>query len=233
MKLADPRTIQSNINAQRKIDIDQGITLARKVDTLREQIANEENRLNLIRDGMTKEVNAQIQTLITDKTVLEEDIERLNITRALLLKPLDDEWELVKEEKEHIEIARDEIDMFRSEVEKQLKETKLKLKKISIEESRQADTRTQIQEQAKQSSEALVEARKRLTEALMEEKRVSIVSKKKMQEIEEKEAVLQATINDVSIREREIEAEWKDIHREKIVLTDQRATLERAIARLK
>jgi len=59
-----------------------------------------------------------------------------------------------------------------------------------------------------------------------------LLSAKKLREIADKESVLQATVNDIAIREREIKAEYKVIHSEKVRLADERATLSRAFSRL-
>jgi DNA repair exonuclease SbcCD ATPase subunit len=232
MKLADPRTIQSNINAQRKVDIDQGVALARRVDTLREQISTLENKLILVRDGMTKEVNEQIAKLINDKTLLEEEIERLNITRARLLKPLDEEWELVKKEQEHIELERDEVSILILKTDKTAQEIEERRRELIVDEKRQEDKRKRIEEEAEEASKHLTEVSIRLVETIKDEKRISALSKKKLREIANKEAILQATVNDIAIREREIKAEYKVIHSEKVRLADERATLSRAFSRL-
>ena len=232
MKLADPRTIQSNINAQRKTDIDQGIALARRVDSLREQIVNEENRVRLFKESTIKIVQSEIDAKIKERDTLLADIKSSQKIHDHLQKLLDKEWGKVEVEKSQLEFLQRRRDGLQMEAENSITEVAIQLKEIETEKQRQIETRKQLEMQAEESNNTLLEAQKRLSEAHEEERRVSAVIEHKKQQIAETEEVLRSTVNNITTRERELEVEWEDIHREKAKLADQRATLERAIARV-
>jgi hypothetical protein len=233
MKLLDPRTIQSNITAQRKTDIDQGLQLARKVDTLRETFSQEEAKLTAFRDFTVKEVQKQIDAKIKERDILVQEIISSQKVHDHLSKLLDEEWGEVDIEKEQLGFLQKRIDKLSEELETKIRENDERLKQIAIEEERQRNTKLQIEKQAEQSSNILIEAQNRFTDALDEEKRVSIKLRKMADKNDKERAILQATVNDIAKRERELEAEYKFINEEKIRIADQRATLERAIARIK
>lgn len=232
MKLLDPRTINTNLTSQRKVDIDQGLSLARKIDTLRDTLAEEEKKLIHFREVTVKEVSEQINSKIKERDILEAENEVHRKTRAKLLKPLDEEWMIVKQEKEQIDLEKKKIESNKKQIAIYEQVVDNHLRELSIEYKRQSDTKEQIQKQAEQSSKILLEAQKRLSDALDEEKRVSLNVRNKMRKLSEKEAILLATVNDISLRERKIREEQEEIISENIRLADQRATLERAMARI-
>lgn len=97
MKLLPKSQVLSRINAQKKTEIDSGVTIAKKIDVLRETYAHEESNLRLFRENAVKDVTAEIKTLCAERDVLKEQIVSLNQTRTDLIKPLDAEWAIVKE----------------------------------------------------------------------------------------------------------------------------------------
>jgi len=233
MKLLDPRTIQSNLNNQRKTDIDQGLTLARKVDVLRETLSVEEAKLTTFREVTIKEVQRQIDEKIRERDILAQEIKEAEKQRTELLKPLDEAWALVIEDRKKLEDEKTETYVLNQQLEKSLIEVNKSLSEIEIEEKRQEEAKLQIKKQAEQSSDILIEAQDRFTKALDEEKRVEILVRNKTRKLDEREAVLQATVNDIARKEKDLKAEYKFISEEKIRIADQRATLERAMARIK
>jgi len=233
MKLLDTRTIRTNINAERKVDIDQGIILARKVDTVRQNLAKEEAKWATFHSETIKELQNQIDTKIKERDVLESTITDLKQERTELLKPLDKEWALVKEEREQIVVVEKNLEELQKRLNKTSEDISKQLQEIEIEKKRQSDTKAEIQKQGEQASGLLIEASKRLSDALEEEKRVTLAIRTKMRKASEKEAVLRATVLDIELREKRIKEDEKFISEEKIRLVDQRGVLERAMARTK
>jgi hypothetical protein len=232
MKLLDPRTIQSNLNSQRKSDIDQGLTLARKVDTLRETLSVEEAKITAFRDATIKEVQKQIDAKIKERDVLAQEIEDAQKVHDHLSLLLDKEWGEVDVEKEQLSFLQKRIDGLQKEAETKIAEVEKQLKEIEVEKQRQQFMREQIEKQAEQSSNILTEAQDRFAKAIDEESRVAITVRKKTRKLDEREAILQATVNDIALREQRIKEDEQYIINEKIKIADQRATLGRAMARL-
>lgn len=84
---------------ERKKEIDQGIALAKKVDTLRELSLQEEQNLTQWRENAVKNIQQEIDVLIEYKTKLEKETDAARTLRNQLLEPLDAEWEEVNLEK--------------------------------------------------------------------------------------------------------------------------------------
>lgn len=96
MKLLDKKTITTQKSAERKLEIDEGAKLARKIDTLRETAAGEESRLAKFRDESLKRIKEEINLLIGQRDSIQEEIDVLELQKKYLQEPLDQAWNIVK-----------------------------------------------------------------------------------------------------------------------------------------
>lgn len=136
MKLLQKSTITNQKNAERKLEIDEGLALARRIDALRETSAKEETNLLTYRATALKQVQNEIGVLVKQKEDLQEEIKRQEEHRKELLKPLDKEWEQIYEKK--LQIDKDSnaniLLVFQlKEEEQQLEERKNEISKIVID----------------------------------------------------------------------------------------------------
>ncbi len=118
MKLLDKRKIDIAKSQEKKLEIDTGMALARRVDALREANASEEKKLREYREVAVKEVQEEIEKLERVKSSLNGDIKMATETRQELLKPLNKEWFELREaqaeltrERETIKIDREELEL--------------------------------------------------------------------------------------------------------------------------
>lgn len=81
MKLLDKKIIQQSRTSERKMEIDEGAKLARKIDTLRETASSEEARLAKFRDRNLDILRTQIQALVDEKNKLIEEVDSLKKER--------------------------------------------------------------------------------------------------------------------------------------------------------
>lgn len=102
MKLLDKKNIDVLKSSEKKFEIDEGLKLARKIDTLREISAKEEVNLSKFRTETLKNIKNEIDVLISEKISLQKNIDVLDKERKLLTVPLDEEWGEIKKEKEEI-----------------------------------------------------------------------------------------------------------------------------------
>lgn len=232
MKLANPRTIQTNINEERRVDIDNGIKLARKVDTLRETIQKEEQKLELFKTSTVKIVQEEIDLKIKEKEKLEKDIISLDEKRKDLLKPLDEEWDKVNEEKKLVESIKSIALSEKKKSDELLFESNTRLSEVQKEEQRVSNLKEQAKLELEKANNMSSEAQNCLIEAKKEESRITSHVKKEMAKIAKKEAVLTATVLDIELREKKVKEDEKFNQEEKIRNADMRSTLERALARL-
>lgn len=109
MKLLSKNEITQKKGTERREEIEQGVTLARKVDALRELAAKEESNLSKFRTETLKRIKEEIGTLSSQKQSLLDEIYELTEQRKILLVPLDAEWEKVRTEASRLAIYKDEV----------------------------------------------------------------------------------------------------------------------------
>ena len=98
-----PKSKVSQANAvAKKKDIDEGVKLAKRIDGLRETLADEEQSLDKFRVAQIEGIKAETAPLEEYLGGLKKEIEELERTRAQLLIPLDEEWDKVNKLKEEL-----------------------------------------------------------------------------------------------------------------------------------
>ena len=100
-KLSDVNRLKTE---ERKVLVDEGIKIARKVDGVREKLDKEQQALALFRKESVKKVTDEIDVLIARRQALEAQITAQEAYWDELLLPLDRQWILyVKTEKKKID----------------------------------------------------------------------------------------------------------------------------------
>lgn len=231
MKLRSPRTIQTNLNNERKQDIDNGLKLARKVDNLREELSKKEQERDLFIKGNTTAQQEKVKELTTLISTKEKEIEVLEEKRKELLKPVSLEWEKLKERE--LTLSKDEEDLnnLKSALTLLQGELNRREKELSIDENRNQELKNEIKVQAEKVSNASLEAQNTLIHAREEEKRILSQARLKEGNAIKKEKEVALRENNITSRETKLDEEEKNIINEKIRLADMRKTLERAITR--
>lgn len=232
MKLASPRTVQTNLNEQRRMDVDSGLQLARKVDNVRETLANEEKKLESFKNFTIKAVQEEIDTKITERNSLEKALVPLRDERKELLKPLNAEWNEINQKKVTLEQEKETILSLKQEAIQLVSKAEEKLKLIVREEERIKAKSVVTQQELETANKASLEAQKCLKEAKLEEKCIKLLLDKRERLVKEQEDVLTSTLRSIEIREKQLVVDLQFIADEKIRLVDMRETLERALARV-
>lgn len=101
MKLLSKQEVSKQKALESKIEIDEGLKLAKKIDYLREQAPKEEINLKKFRDETLKQIKSEIDSLISEKNSLGVEIslkrkEKLNLEAPLNLKELETEKKELK-----------------------------------------------------------------------------------------------------------------------------------------
>lgn len=92
MKLLRQSDIQTLKNEEAKAEIDQGISLARKIDQLRKTAVEEQKQLEAFRVQSTETIRAELDSYNELVRSRKAEIAQLELQRQELLKPLDEEW---------------------------------------------------------------------------------------------------------------------------------------------
>jgi len=92
MKIPDRKQIASDFNLQRKLQVDEGVKIAKKVDVLRETLASLEEQHRKFIAGTRQDLINQTEGLERKKADLQGELVHLEERRKRLLEPLDKEW---------------------------------------------------------------------------------------------------------------------------------------------
>lgn len=233
MRLQPKIEVNNLVASQRKIQIDEGVRIAQRVDALRETLASLEAQHSKFIEGMEGELRRRTNHLIANISDLEKDIIDLEDKRRFLQIPLDDKWREINQK-------IGEISQFKANLEK--KEAKL-IEKELIQDGRDRKSK-ELMVRVKSRDKASIKANDESEQLKTESEKIKVellASKlaqeesfeKKSKELDERENSLISYTFTLTRREEEIEFHEQEIRNEKVRLTDQRQTLERAMARLK
>lgn len=219
-------------NNERKLEIEEGVKLAKTIDQLRKTKVEEEASLRRFRSESLGIVKKEIDSYISQRDSLIEEVESLKRSRSELQKPLSAEWDKVKKEKDDLKIRGDSIlkreddlhtNLMMLETRKKVIdsiEDDTKMKNLQIE-----DLFNQAKKDRHESNDIRqkVDLYKSITEADLSHRE---------KEIKRKELDIQYQLTDINNKLQQIERDRKFIMEEKIRLLDREKTLDRAFKRL-
>lgn len=149
--LPQKKDIDRAKSLEKKMEVDAGLELAKRIDVLRETIAKEEKNLIDYKVITIKQVQSEIDSFITERERLEKEVYEARKERDKLLKPLTAEWALVDdikaqlaEEKQGVWEEKELLDNEKQEIEiekEQIAEIIIKTKK-NEEETAKAKSET-------------------------------------------------------------------------------------------
>lgn len=96
MKLLSRKTVVNEVAEQRRLAIEEGLLIARKVDKLRQTLASLEKQHTDFLNGMQAELKNRSETLLNEIALRELEIVQLSEKRKRLEQPLAKEWEMLK-----------------------------------------------------------------------------------------------------------------------------------------
>lgn len=107
MKLLPKQLINTDKATERKKEIDEGLALARKVDTLRELKATEEQELLKWRESSLKTIQYEIDQFLEKRESLKEENMHAHEVNEALKKPLASEWSRLNSEKDSFQSEKE------------------------------------------------------------------------------------------------------------------------------
>lgn len=235
MKLLEKREIDKLKAIDRRKEIDEGIKLARKVDTLRELSAKEETNLLKFRDESIKKVKEEINILIAEKEALLNDPTLLKKEKVLsqVKVELENSFKKLNKEKRAVEeLRRSILD----------KETNLIARESQIDISFKEffDRNEKIKEKENLTQKYLSKAE--IDYKLQQDTLLRVEeSKRKFDEYQKKQTeVIEAKYRELALREKDIENQRNqnerdkaDIEKDKLHIASQQETLAIAWKQLK
>lgn len=233
MKLLPKQKVNTLVEDQKRLIIEEGVALAKKVDALRVTLAELEKQHALFVGGMELNLKEKTDHLFREIKERETELKLLEIKRKELLKPLEDEWARVREKdatlgkfEARIRGKEGELDRKEADMTKRREEAVITLNHIKIRErelTRTMDKIDQLKTEAEKNYIKITSEKEKQEEHFYKQNRELIVREKG---IENYEVTLKQKQEQLEIKENKLD-------KMKIQLIDQRQTLERAMARIK
>lgn len=193
-RLLDKRVINAEQAAQQRQKIVEGISLAKKVDAVRESLGEEQTRLDKFRAETTKRIQQEIDARINERNELIKGNERLKEERIRLQAPLDlkEEWDRVRATRSENEtwtskLINQQVDILAREADSQTlssdlykRDTILKSKEILTErtllgaESKYESASKYLDEAQSKASETLRRASSKERDVLIREEELEV-----------------------------------------------------------
>ena len=210
-RLLDKRVVSAEVANQKKQQIDTGITIAKKVDAVRETLQEEETRLEIFREETLKRVQSEIDSKIREREHLENEISRRREERIQLEAPIDlkDAWNEVQSGKIEINNRRDNltnqlVQQTAREGELEKSEENLAKRNSEISQKEKLSDRT-----LRAAEDKFEEASSVLDKAKTDSKRLFDIAAKKEKQVVQRE--IEADERDALIVDREQEVSKHEI----------------------
>lgn len=99
MKLLSKKTIDTEKQKERKLEIDQGVRLAQSIDEMRRVRADEEHSLFEYRKGALRAIQLEIDAYLAEREGYRKEVIELQEARRLLLEPVELGWQELENER--------------------------------------------------------------------------------------------------------------------------------------
>lgn len=231
MRLLPKSEIDKAKAAQQQRDVDEGLKLARRIDNLREVLAQEDANLQKFRRETVAKIGAEIAKLEQKKSTLTGEISHLNRERRQLMKPLDEEWGKIHKANAQIDKRRGELSSWEIIVSNRERDTKAAVKqagealaKAAIRDERTAELLEDADKASKKADSALKNAKEVEAKALALKEAVE-------KEFAERDMNMAARERGLDMREANIATSEAELAKEWELLEDRKKMFDRQIKR--
>ena len=233
MKLLKRSTVNIETAQQKRIQIEEGLNLAKKVDALRQTLGSLQQQHEKFLAGMEDELKRRTDGLLQQVAIQKLELVQVAERRKELERPLTEEWEKVKisiheSEKTRDILAKGLLKLADKEkvTEEKYADSKKTLARINMREREL----TKAYEKANQN---IAETEKVKEDSLAKMARVDKYIEEKTQEYLTKEAELKAKERDLETSAQKIVDDRNTLLEKETLLKDREATLERELKRQK
>jgi hypothetical protein len=233
MKLLKKSVVTQELINQKKIQIDEGIVLANKIDALRISLSNLEHQHKDFIDNKQIELDKIFKSLEMEIKEKRNELALLEEKRTQLLIPLNEEWLKISEEKEILTeqaTSLNKVISYNLDLKEILEKGDKELEKLS---NQMRIEKTDIDEIKLKAQRNLFKSEKILKSSVESEEEINKRIETKTSEILSREATLASKERELEIAKSQLQKDRKEINNQRIRLEDREATLEREIKRQK
>lgn len=217
----------------RKREIDEGVKLAKRVDSLREVQAQEEAALEKFRVATLSKIHDEIKKVSDEKGQLEQEVSILKREREEALRPITQELrelDLRRQRDDSLRISlnaeKDDLDLRRVRADERERSIEVRERESIVAHAESLRLHKEAIEKHSDAKWFLDDAQKIREVASREKKEVEEEAFDRLLEVSARERSCQ--IIEANLHDRE-----EEITKEQIRLADMRQTLERAFTRIK
>lgn len=218
---------------ERKIQIDEGVALAKKIDMLREASLQEEKQLFEWRENNINKVKAEIEDYIIVRDNLKTQTEEAERHRKALLEPLDEEWVEINKVKDQLEKEKETVYLSGEQLKENEKYLEKERQKVSEIVSRVTQNEKESEKHKKEAVSLRELAQKEYEVAASERGIQNSTIERKISELSQKEREYEVALTTIQIRENEVNEKESDIIKRELHLESQQRLLRIAKEELK
>ncbi len=230
MRLLPKQQIDKERNDERKKDIDYGVTLAKKIDALRETKFEEEKALSDWRAIAVKGVQDEIDSLTEDRDNLFKDNTEARRIREELLKPLDAEWIEIHDAKKRNDEVKRTLAGYMQSVQDTERELQLKVQEVRDITEKLSKREKDITDKEKSITPLHTLAEKRIVDLQLLQDKYSSEHEQSLKDIAQIKTQYENGIKVYEIHEKELNEKEADLIIREQHLASQQETLKTALA---
>ena len=228
MKLLDRNEVNIKLSGEKKLAVDQGIALARKVDALRQTASEEEAKLAKFRLESIKKLHSDIEEADAEKAKLLEEIVVAKAELKMLREPLDSEWKKLHEIEVSLGINRVDLDARRTTLQMKQEELKILESELIIKNGELDVALGKASSDKEVAAKLLSDAKETMLKAnensLLAEKRIKGLGIQAL----ERETAVSVREREQKMKEERLNAREIELNKRETVINDRYQTLLRA-----
>lgn len=230
MRLLDKKQIDSQKAVERSRDVQEGLKLARRVDSLREIQAREEKTLQEYRTKTLATIHEEISKETERRDALKKEVKVLEDRKKEALKPLTEELKRIEDQnKVLLEAQRADIESEGHALARTRERTATESRLAALEKRRAASERERSRAGLLEAESARKEARDVLQEARGIRDSAVQLKKEVEKELRERDVQMASRERDLGLREEENTKERAALAEEWKLLDDRKQMLARAL----
>lgn len=233
MRLLPKKEINIKKAEAQRIEIEQGKSLAKRVDRLREVAAAEEQSLEQFRTKTLEQINTEITGLSEKRDLLVIEVRDLEEKKTLALQPIDKELTELDEKKQELTALDKEIQGKIDTLNRVIAQAN-ELSEKAQKDIALAETMKEAAETRLLKADELLKTNQEVRIKLDQDTLQFREEKKKVEEsFAQRQVLLDNKEDRLSVEEEQIQKERHSLHEERIRLADLAGTLERSFIRLR
>lgn len=231
MKLLGKQDIAKLKASEKKRDIDEGLKLAKRVDSLREVHADEEASLEKFRHETLANITAEITERSHELSTITVEVAKARRARDEALKPLDDERNALAkerndliEERKQAEVVKAENDAREHKLNQLIKLARVVMEHVKQRGERSAGLHLDATRDRTEASNLLAEAKSVQESALQFKSNVEA-------ELAQRDMSVASTERRQTMRDEAQDKRERDLNARETALLDREQTLQRNLER--